>query len=159
MAVAKAVCVIRSISDGSSLGEVRLTQRSDEAASTRITGRIRGLKPGPHGLRVCVFGDETGGAVTLGPIYNPLSKRHGAREDAERDAGALGNVEAGASGVAEFDFIDSKVFLIGPLSVIGRSLCVTAQADDGGKGASASSAIDGSAGPVIAAGVIGIAVG
>ncbi len=80
----------------------------------------------------------------------------GARDDAERDAGALGNIVAGADGIATFDFVDKHLKLLGPLSVIGRSVVVTAGEDDGGKGSAASSAIDGSAGAVIAAGVLGI---
>ena len=76
MAVAKSVATIRAITGGGVLGEIRIMQRSDESTS-RITGRVTGLTPGNHGLRVCAFGDESSGMASLGPIYNPLSKRHG----------------------------------------------------------------------------------
>ncbi len=91
---------------------------------------------------------------------HPRRRRHtpaADRDDDERPLGALGNIEAGADGVAVFDFVDRHVRLIGPLSVIGRAVGVTAGADDGGRGGTPDSAVDGSAGPIVAAGVIGIA--
>ncbi len=81
-----------------------------------------------------------------------------------------------------FDFQDRLVKLVGPLSVFARSLAICAREDDGGRAAAAGAAGgtaadagasgaaaaaagaapppadagDGNAGPVIAAGVIGI---
>ena len=78
MAVAKAVAVMRGVGpEGTAIsGTVRLLQRSDEAL-TRIQLRMKNVPAGVHGLRICCFGDETAGEASLGPIFNPLSKRHG----------------------------------------------------------------------------------
>ena len=48
-----------------------------------------------------------------------------------RPAGALGNIEADDAGVAQFDFEDGLVRLVGPLSVIGRSIGVALGEDRG----------------------------
>jgi Cu-Zn family superoxide dismutase len=91
-------------------------------------------------------------------VYNPTSRRHADRGDyPERPLGALGNIHADASGVAAFDFVDEGVRLIGPLSVVGRCIGITAGVDDCGRGSNAASGVDGNAGPLVAAGIIGIA--
>jgi Cu-Zn family superoxide dismutase len=69
-----------------------------------------------------------------GPIFNPFSKSHGAPDDDERMVGSLGNVEASADGVANIHIEDRLVKLIGPHSVIGRSVVIKAGQDDLGKG-------------------------
>jgi Cu-Zn family superoxide dismutase len=112
---------------------------------------------GKHGLRVLIFGDESDGFKTLGGPFNPLSAAGWAlREDEDRPVGALGNIEADESGTANIQFTDRHVRLIGPLSVLGRAIAITANEDDGGKGGAAASGVDGNAGAIIAAGVIGI---
>lgn len=75
----------------------------------------------------------------------------------EREVGALGNVEADASGTAVIDISDRQVRLIGPLSVIGRGVVLRAHADDGGRGPGPSSTVDGNAGGAVATAVIGLA--
>ncbi len=57
-----------------------------------------------------------------GPHYNPHGKTHGAPNVEERHVGDLGNVEVGADGIAHVAIEDALVQLVGPLSVIGRSL-------------------------------------
>ena len=57
-----------------------------------------------------------------GPHYNPHGKTHGAPGVEERHVGDLGNVEVGADGIAHVAIEDALVQLVGPLSVIGRSL-------------------------------------
>ncbi len=56
-----------------------------------------------------------------------------------------------------FDFQDKQLKLLGVTSVIGRAVVVTAGPDDGGRGGQPTSLTDGNAGPIVAAGVIGIA--
>ena len=85
-------------------------------------------------------------------------KTHGGPGDAQRMVGDLGNVVADESGVAKVDFTDAVASLIGPHSIIGRSLVVYAGEDDRGRGGHENSSTTGNAGPRIAAGVIGLKV-
>ncbi|ONL98101.1 Superoxide dismutase [Zea mays] len=71
--------------------------------------------------------------MSTGPHYNPASKEHGAPEDENRHAGDLGNVTAGADGVANINVTDSQIPLTGPNSIIGRAVVVHADPDDLGK--------------------------
>ncbi|VDN40738.1 unnamed protein product [Gongylonema pulchrum] len=54
--------------------------------------------------------------------------------DEVRHVGDLGNVEAGQDGVAHINITDKHIQLLGPQSVIGRSMIVHADKDDLGKG-------------------------
>ena len=65
------------------------------------------------------------GCTSAGPHFNPANKTHGAPVDEERHAGDLGNVTAGEDGVAKIDITDSQIPLIGPNSVIGRTVVVS----------------------------------
>ena len=87
-----------------------------------------------------------------------LGKTHGAPSDEQRMVGDLGNSVADEHGVAVVDVVDVVVQLLGPHSVIGRSVVVTAGADDEGRGGHENSLTTGNSGPRIAAGVIGLAL-
>eukprot|EP00743_Colponemidia_sp_Colp-15_P000340 GILK01000392.1.p1 GENE.GILK01000392.1~~GILK01000392.1.p1 ORF type:complete len:154 (+),score=11.11 GILK01000392.1:48-509(+) len=137
-------------------GSVTFTQAAPDAP-THIKGTIRGLTPGQHGFHIHAFGDLSQGCTSAGPHYNPFGKTHGAKEDEERHVGDLGNVEANADGVSEFEMEDRLVSLIGPYSVIGRSLVVHENVDDLGRGGFEDSKTTGHAGGRVACGVIGIA--
>jgi Cu-Zn family superoxide dismutase len=68
-----------------------------------------------------------------------------------------GNVEVGEDGIATFNIEDRQVKLIGPHSVIGRSIIIKANEDDLGRGGHEYSLTTGNSGARIAGGVIGIA--
>jgi Cu-Zn family superoxide dismutase len=125
---------------------------------TIIRGEITGLTPGKHGLAVHTFGDIAlqNSLPKVGGHFNPFGKMHGAPEDEERHVGGLGNIEANAEGRAIVSVTDRLVKLIGPQSVIGRSLVVAKREDDLGKGGHESSLRTGNAGEPVAWGVIGI---
>jgi len=127
-----------------------------------------------------VFGDFTEGFVTAGGIFNPFGRNHGAPDDEERMVGDLGmpslflkplicssdyhcncsligNIEADVSGVANVNIEDRLVKLIGPHSIIGRSIVVKTNEDDLGRGGHEYSLSTGNAGQRVAGGVVGIA--
>lgn len=64
------------------------------------------------------------GCTSAGAHFNPLGKDHGGPNHAVRHIGDLGNVEAGADGVAKVNITDSMIQLCGPHSIIGRTLVV-----------------------------------
>ena len=71
-------------------------------------------------------------------------------------AGDLGNVTVGQDGSCPVFIEDLGVKLIGPHSVIGRSIVVYAGEDDCGRGGHELSLTTGNSGARVAAGVIGI---
>lgn len=158
--------------DGSIIGNIELEQIA-ESAPTVIKGVVKGLSEvstvspqirmsvdslsqGKHGFSIHVFGDLSNAPTSVGEHFNPHGKNHGSPDNDERHVGSLGNIEADKDGKAEFHKEDNLVKLIGPQSIIGRSICVTAQADDLGVGGHEQSLMNGNAGAPIAWGVVGI---
>uniref|UniRef100_A0A7S1QMR8 Superoxide dismutase [Cu-Zn] n=1 Tax=Alexandrium catenella TaxID=2925 RepID=A0A7S1QMR8_ALECA len=113
-------------------GTVTLTQTDKDTC--RITYIIKGLTPGLHGFHIHEKADFSNGCASAGPHYNPFKKLHGAPTDEERHVGDLGNIKAGADGVAKGEIIDKLVKLEGEFTVVGRSFMVHADPDDLGRG-------------------------
>jgi superoxide dismutase, Cu-Zn family len=155
---ANCVCLFQSESGSSVHGILTLSQASDDSP-TIITGEIKGLSPGKHGLSIHVYGDLSDGTTTCGEIFNPFGQPHGFPNDPNRKVGSLGNITAGEDGKAQVRLEDSMVKLIGPHSVIGRSMVIHASEDDGGRGGHENSLQTGNTGPRVAAGVIGLSSG
>lgn len=68
-----------------------------------------------------------------------------------------GNIEADGDGVAQVSIEDKVVKLIGPHSIIGRSILIKSNEDDLGRGGHEYSLSTGNSGQRIAGGVVGIA--
>lgn len=64
---------------------------------------------------------------------NPHQKNHGAPSDDERHVGDLGNVKTDGQGNAKGSVTDKLIKLIGPESVLGRTIVCHAGTDDLGK--------------------------
>ena len=71
--------------------------------------------------------------------------------------GDLGNIVVNETGSSQVDLTDNFITLVGPHSIIGRSIVIFAGEDDQGRGGHENSLQTGNAGPRIAAGVIGLA--
>jgi Cu-Zn family superoxide dismutase len=150
----KAVCVVRG--DSTVTGTLVFEQES-ESSPTTITYEISGQDPNAkRGMHIHTFGDNTNGCTSAGPHFNPHSKNHGAPEDEERHVGDLGNIETDAQGNSRGTIQDKLIKLIGPESVVGRTVVVHAGTDDLGKGGHEESLKTGNAGPRPACGVIGV---
>ncbi|XP_065146804.1 superoxide dismutase [Cu-Zn] [Paramisgurnus dabryanus] len=150
----KAVCVLKGT--GEVTGVVHFNQEDGDNAPVTVSGEISGLTPGEHGFHVHAFGDNTNGCISAGPHYNPHDKTHGGPTDANRHVGDLGNVTAGADGVAKINIEDKMLTLRGQHSIIGRTMVIHEKADDLGKGGNEESLKTGNAGGRLACGVIGI---
>ncbi|KAL9598362.1 MAG: hypothetical protein Q9219_004524 [cf. Caloplaca sp. 3 TL-2023] len=151
----KAVAVLRG--DSNVKGTVTFEQAS-ESSPTTISYDIQGSDPSAkRGMHVHQFGDNTNGCTSAGPHFNPFSKEHGAPSDSVRHVGDLGNFETDGQGNSKGSMSDNLVKLIGPESVLGRTLVVHAGTDDLGQGGHEQSKITGNAGGRPACGVIGIA--
>lgn len=80
-----------------------------------------------------MYGDLSQGGASCGGVFNPFGKNHGAPEDEDRRVGSLGNIQVNDEGVATVNVEDKMVKLIGPHSIIGRSLVIHENEDDLGK--------------------------
>ncbi|CCD61672.1 Superoxide dismutase [Cu-Zn] [Caenorhabditis elegans] len=152
----RAVAVLRGTAV---FGTVWLTQKA-EGEETEFEGEIKGLSPGLHGFHIHQYGDSTDGCTSAGPHFNPCKMNHGGRDSVVRHVGDLGNVEAGADGVAKIKFSDKVVSLFGANTVIGRSMVVHVDRDDLGQGIddkAEESLKTGNAGARAACGVIALA--
>jgi hypothetical protein len=83
---------------------------------------------------------------------------HGGPTDAVRHVGDLGNVIAGADGVAKVNLTDNMISLQGVTNIVGRTIVIHADEDDLGKGGHELSVTTGNAGGRVACGVIGTAI-
>ncbi|KAG8767577.1 Superoxide dismutase [Cu-Zn] [Ceratobasidium sp. 428] len=121
-----------------------------------ITGELKNLDPdAERGFHIHEFGDATDGCMSSGSHYNPLGQTHGAPNDVRRHVGDLGNIRSDSDGVAKLDFSDSVIKLVGPFSIIGRTVLVHTGTDDLGRGDNEDSLKTGNAGGRAACGVIG----
>jgi len=90
-------------------------------------------------------------------VNSHKGKNHGAPEDEECMVGDLGNVITTEDGKTAVHIEDKALKLIGPHSVIGRSIVIHSGEDDCGRGGHELSLTTGNSGARVAAGVIGIA--
>ncbi|CCE64785.1 hypothetical protein TPHA_0I02840 [Tetrapisispora phaffii CBS 4417] len=150
----KAVAILKGDTEVS--GIVYFEQKSEDEPTT-VTYEITGNTPNSErGFHVHEFGDVTNGCTSAGAHFNPFNKTHGHPNSEDRHVGDMGNIKADAKGVAKGAFTDKLVKLIGPTSVIGRSVVVHSGTDDYGLGGHADSLTTGNAGGRNACGVIGV---
>jgi len=110
---------------GNVVGTATLTGAPDGA---RIALRVRGLRPGDHGVHVHEVGKcEPPAFTSAGGHYNPRNKKHGRLNPEGAHAGDLGNLRVGASGAGATEVTAAGVALT---DVVGLSLLVHADRDD-----------------------------
>lgn len=69
--------------------------------------------------------------------------------------GDLGNIEVGEDGTVEFNIVDPLLSLMGGRrGIVGRSIVISTNPDDLGRGGTAESLVNGDSGKPIACGVI-----
>ena len=108
-------------------GEVRFYKVE---GGVRVVAKIDGLSPGKHGFHVHDKGDcSAPDASSAGGHWNPDGAPHGAptAPRGARHAGDLGNLEAGADGIARYDRVDS---LLSYAQLTGLSVLVHKGEDD-----------------------------
>ena len=128
MKPARAVAVLRSAPAGKVEGTVWFEPAGSGVA---VKAKISGLTPGTHGFHIHEFGDCSAADFTsAGSHFNPMAMAHGAPKDAARHVGDLGNIEAGADGVATLEWTDPQLAFEGMHSIVGRAVIVHAKADD-----------------------------
>lgn len=145
--VTKAVAVLIPTAGNKVSGTVTFTQAGD---NVKVSAQLEGLTPGKHGFHIHEFGDcSSKDGAAAGGHFNPGGSAHGAPEASARHAGDMGNIDAGADGVARLEFNDPVMKLNGPGTIVGRGLIVHANPDD------LKTQPTGNAGGRLACGVIG----
>uniref|UniRef100_A0A069DQU5 Extracellular superoxide dismutase [Cu-Zn] n=1 Tax=Panstrongylus megistus TaxID=65343 RepID=A0A069DQU5_9HEMI len=138
-------------------GVVRFIQANDDVCV--VDGTIDGLSPGLHGLHIHECGDISKGCASVGDHFDLNgSNLHGSpdEDDNSRHTGDLGNIKADSSGRAIFRLEDK---LVKVWDIIGRSVVVTEDQDDLGKGSGPMSLINGNSGTRLACGIISRSAG
>jgi superoxide dismutase, Cu-Zn family len=147
--VTRAVAMLHPAKDGKVEGTLTFAKA---ATGLKVTGRISGLPSGTHGFHIHEFGDcSAADFSSAGGHYNPTGHQHAGPSEARRHIGDMGNIEAGADGVATVDYTDPRLRLEGAHGVLGRGVIVHANPDD------FKTQPTGNAGGRVACGVIGVA--
>ncbi|KAF8725296.1 Superoxide dismutase, partial [Rhizoctonia solani] len=138
-----------------------------------IIGELKNLDPNAErGFHIHEYGDARDGCMSSGSHYSeclvflvrsrhgntwtkdPFGVPHGGPKDLKRHVGDLGNIRSDADGVARLDFSDNIINLVGPLSIVGRTVLVHTGTDDLGRGNNEDSLKTGNAGGRAACGTI-----
>lgn len=152
----KAICELISVGATAITGGFNLSETSD-TNSLRIKGKILGLTANQnYGFHIHEFGDTRQNCGNTGGHWNPDGTNHGAFDAAERHAGDIKMVMAGAdvSSGTDYDYTDGIATLFGLNSIAGRALVLHANEDDLGLGGDAESLLTGNTGPAIGCCVI-----
>jgi Cu-Zn family superoxide dismutase len=107
----------------------------EEDGRVRIVVQVSGLTPGRHGIHVHAVGRcEPPAFQSAGDHVNPHGKKHGLDNSDGPHAGDLPNLDADASGRAEYVAVTDRLTLSpGPTSIFdadGSAVVVHAVADD-----------------------------
>jgi len=113
-------------------GSITFTQT--DAETITVDYEVKGLAPGLHGFHIHEKADFSNGCASAGPHWNPFKRNHGGPDDEDRHVGDMGNLEAGADGVAKGTISDKLIKIFGEYTVVGRSIMIHADEDDLGKG-------------------------
>ena len=152
----RAVAVIKSQFNGGQISGFCFFEQASNGGPTRAYGTIQGLPDGLHGFHIHEWGDLTNGCTSAGAHYNPDNSNHGGLTTPVRHVGDLGNLNVIGSEVT-FDFVVPDLNIIGPYSIIGRSLIIHQDPDDLGMTSNPLSKTTGNSGARIACSVIGLA--
>nr|WBY51143.1 putative extracellular copper/zinc superoxide dismutase [Holotrichia parallela] len=153
----KPVAAVASFSnrcDNPIKGDITFIQMQSPAGAVFIRGNVTGLSPGKHGIHIHESGDTRMGCENLGGHFNPYYLPHGGPTSPIRHLGDLGNIRGEDDETAKFDLIDPLMSLVGPRSVVGRTLVITSEEDDLGLYGTPESMTTGSTGKPLACAII-----
>jgi Cu-Zn family superoxide dismutase len=157
----KAIAQIRSHDDSKVFGYITFTEVGENNDDVIISGNLKGLPPGNHGMHIHERGNPQVCCSALGDHYNPGNDQHGGRlakdffGNYHRHVGDLGNITVDKKGDCNFQFEDELIKIRGSYNVIGRSVVIHENEDDLGLTDNINSKTTGNSGGRIAYGIIG----
>jgi len=148
-ATGRAVAVLHPTEGSEVRGVVRFAETGE---GVKVVAEASGLSPGPHAYHVHLYGDCTApDGTSAGTHFNFVGSSTDPPEDIARITGNLGELVAGEEGRARHEARVELARLVGPRSIVGRSVVVHARGND------PDSPPIGAAGSRMACGVIGVA--
>ena len=115
---------------GQELGTLAL---NETGGMISVTGTLRGLPPGDHGIHLHQGGQCTPPFESAGPHWNPTTKMHGSQNPQGPHAGDLPNITVGADSTGNVNVTSPAGPLRGANGLIdadGASVVIHASPDD-----------------------------
>jgi len=115
---------------GQELGTLIL---SESAGTISVSGALRGLPPGEHGIHLHMVGQCTPPFETAGGHWNPTSRSHGTQNPAGPHAGDMPNISVGADSSVNVTVTSAAGPLRGATGLVdmdGAAVLIHATADD-----------------------------
>jgi superoxide dismutase, Cu-Zn family len=106
---------------------------SESVEGLSVTGTLRGLPPGDHGIHLHMVGKCEPPFTTAGGHWNPSNKKHGHQNPQGPHFGDLGNIKVGPDSGVSFAMRAPGGTLKGEgglLDTDGASIVIHAAADD-----------------------------
>ena len=130
-AMAGGASAIVKDASGRELGTLTL---ADGSGGITVSGTLRGMAPGDHGIHIHTTGAcEAPGFTTAGGHWNPMSKMHGTQNPAGPHYGDMMNITVGADSSASVQLTTTGGSLHGAdmlMDADGAAVVVHATADD-----------------------------
>jgi Cu/Zn superoxide dismutase len=93
---------------GNPVGRIEFVEAS---GGVLIKVKLKGLPPGPHGLRIHDTGNCEGDFASAGEVYNPLGAKYGFLNEDGPMAGELPNIYVGGNGELEAELLNQFIAL------------------------------------------------
>ena len=124
----KTIAVIHPTRNNSATDFVTFTKENN---ALRVHAELKDPSPGKHGFHIHELGDWScaQGMCTKGH-FNPANEPHDRRNNKRRHLGDMGNIVADENENGILDYLDNKMKINGPYSIIDWSVIVHANADN-----------------------------
>lgn len=115
---------------GTTIGTVSL---AETATGVLLTGSVRGIGVGTHGIHLHETGACTPSFAAAGGHFNPTARQHGFRNPAGHHVGDMPNLHVTSTGTHTFDITAPGARLRGDAGLLegdGTAIVIHANADD-----------------------------
>jgi Cu-Zn family superoxide dismutase len=113
--------------------ELGMLMLNETGGTISLSGTLRGLPPGEHGIHLHQVGQCTPPFESAGPHWNPTSKMHGSQNPQGPHAGDMPNITVGADSSANVNINSAAGPLRGATGLVdndGAAVVIHAKADD-----------------------------